>query len=76
MNPGLPEILGDNCSGLFIAQEQITWEDFCMSVDLSGGHPDMDYDEHRRTYKAFLIGAQVLTAFVVVLLVGMAYFLV
>ncbi len=47
-----------------------------MSVDLSGGHPDMDYEEHRRTYKGFLIGTQVLIAFVVILLIGMAYFLV
>ncbi len=47
-----------------------------MSVDLSGGHPDMDYEEHRRTYKGFLIGTQVLVAFVAILLIGMAFFLV
>lgn len=46
-----------------------------MSVDLTGGHPDMDYDEHRRTYKAFLMGAQLLIGLVVVILVGMAVFL-
>lgn len=46
-----------------------------MSVDLSGGHPDMDYDEHRRTYKGFLVGAQVLIALVVAILVGMTIFL-
>ena len=47
-----------------------------MSVDLTGGHPDMDYDEHRRTYKGFLVGAQVLIAIVAVILVGMLVFLV
>ncbi len=47
-----------------------------MSVDLTGGHPDMDYDEHRRTYKGFLIGAQLLIAIVAVILVGMLVFLV
>lgn len=47
-----------------------------MGVDLSGGHKDMDYDEHRRTYKGFLIGTQVLVVSVIVLLVGMLVFLV
>ncbi|MDX2257735.1 MAG: aa3-type cytochrome c oxidase subunit IV [Hyphomicrobiaceae bacterium] len=47
-----------------------------MSVDLSGGHKDMDYDEHRRTYAGFLRGAQILVLFVAALLIGMAYFLV
>ncbi|MBU1212482.1 MAG: aa3-type cytochrome c oxidase subunit IV [Alphaproteobacteria bacterium] len=47
-----------------------------MSVDLSGGHKDMDYEEHRRTYKGFLIGTQALIGFVVALLVLMAVFLV
>ncbi len=46
-----------------------------MSVDLSGGHPDMDYEEHRRTYKGFLIGSQVLIVLVIAILVGMAVFL-
>lgn len=47
-----------------------------MSLDLSGGHKDMDYEEHRRTYKGFLIGTQVLIVSVAVLLIGMALFLV
>lgn len=47
-----------------------------MSVDTSGGHPDMDYDEHRRTYKGFLVGAQLLIVTVIAILVGMAIFLV
>ncbi len=47
-----------------------------MAVDLSGGHKDMDYEEHRRTYKGFLIGTQVLVVGVVVLLIGMLVFLV
>ena len=47
-----------------------------MGVDLSGGHEDMDYEEHRRTYKGFVIGTQVLVIGIAVLLIGMAYFLV
>jgi hypothetical protein len=46
-----------------------------MSVDLTGGHPDMDYEEHKRTYKGFVMGAVVLVVFVAILLIGMAYFL-
>lgn len=47
-----------------------------MGVDLSGGHKDMDYEEHRRTYKGFLIGTQVLIVGVAALLIGMFVFLV
>jgi Bacterial aa3 type cytochrome c oxidase subunit IV len=47
-----------------------------MSVDLTRGHPDMDYKEHERTYKAFLLGAKILIVFVALLLIGMAIFLV
>ncbi|MEL7049447.1 MAG: aa3-type cytochrome c oxidase subunit IV [Pseudomonadota bacterium] len=47
-----------------------------MSTDLSGGHPDMDYDEHRKTYSAFLKGTQILVAVVILILAGMFVFLV
>lgn len=47
-----------------------------MGVDTSGGHPAMDYAEHNRTYKNFLAWAKVGIVFCVVLLAGMAYFLV
>ncbi|MEO1281579.1 MAG: aa3-type cytochrome c oxidase subunit IV [Pseudomonadota bacterium] len=47
-----------------------------MSNDLSGGHPDMDYAEHKKTYSAFLKGTQVLVVLVVLILVGMYVFLV
>ncbi|MDX2288997.1 MAG: aa3-type cytochrome c oxidase subunit IV [Hyphomicrobiaceae bacterium] len=47
-----------------------------MSVDTTGGHPDMDYNEHRRTYAGFLRGAQILVVVVVLILIGMAMFLV
>ncbi|MBN8911079.1 MAG: aa3-type cytochrome c oxidase subunit IV [Rhizobiales bacterium] len=47
-----------------------------MGVDTSGGHPAMDYAEHNRTYAQFLSLAKVGIIFLVVLLAGMAYFLV
>lgn len=47
-----------------------------MSLDTSAGHPAMDYNEHNRTYHGFLLLTKVLIAFLVVLLAGMAYFLV
>jgi Bacterial aa3 type cytochrome c oxidase subunit IV len=43
---------------------------------MSGGHPSMDYAEHTRTYKQFILFSKVGTAFVVVLLAGMYWFLV
>ena len=46
-----------------------------MSIDTSHGHAAMDYPEHRRTYAGFLRGAQVLTAGVIAVLAGMAFFL-
>jgi hypothetical protein len=50
-------------------------EDF-MGVDTSGGHPAMDYAEHLRTYQNFLAWTKTGIIFLVVLLSGMAYFLV
>ncbi len=47
-----------------------------MAVDTSGGHPAMDYAAHQGTYEGFLKGATLLTGAVVLLLIGMAYFLV
>jgi hypothetical protein len=47
-----------------------------VAIDLSGGNPAMDYAEHARTYKQFLLFAKVGIVFLVVLLAGMAYFLV
>ncbi|MEW5964741.1 MAG: aa3-type cytochrome c oxidase subunit IV [Pseudomonadota bacterium] len=47
-----------------------------MSVDTSKGHPAMDYREHNRTYHGFLRFTQISIALLVVLLVGMAIFLV
>lgn len=47
-----------------------------MSIDTTGGHPSMDYREHTRTYNGFIRGVIVLTALVVVILIGMAKFLV
>lgn len=45
-------------------------------IDLSGGHQDMDYDEHRKTYLGFLRASQIITVAIVVLLLGMAFTLV
>lgn len=49
-----------------------------MSLDLSGsgGHPAMDYKEHARTYRAFIRGTQIMTVLLVLMLAGMAVFLV
>ncbi|MBN9261418.1 MAG: aa3-type cytochrome c oxidase subunit IV [Hyphomicrobium sp.] len=47
-----------------------------MSIDTTDGHPEMDYPEHVRTYNGFVRGAIVLTVIVVVILAGMARFLV
>jgi hypothetical protein len=47
-----------------------------MTIDTSGGHPDMDYREHQRTYSGFVRGTMILTFIVIVILAGMAYFLV
>jgi hypothetical protein len=46
-----------------------------MSTDTSGGHPDMDYDEHRRTYAGFLALTKATIIFIALLLIGMAIFL-
>ena len=47
-----------------------------MSVDTKGGHPAMDYQEHERTYAAFLRFIKIGVISLVVLLVGMKVFLV
>lgn len=47
-----------------------------MGLDTAGGHPAMDYAEHRRTYEGFLRLTKMLIVFLAVLLAGMAYFLV
>lgn len=39
-----------------------------MSIDTSGGHPSMDYQEHVRTYKGFLRLSIVLIVGVVLVL--------
>jgi hypothetical protein len=47
-----------------------------MSIDTTGGHPAMDYREHQRTYSGFVRGTVILTVIVVLILAGMAAFLV
>jgi hypothetical protein len=47
-----------------------------MSIDTSGGNAAMDYAQHLETYQGFLRLTKYLIAFLVVLLAGMAYFLV
>jgi hypothetical protein len=47
-----------------------------MSIDTTGGHPAMDYREHQRTYSGFVRGTVTLTVIVVLILAGMAAFLV
>lgn len=47
-----------------------------MAIDLTGGNPSMDYAEHARTYKQFILFTKIGIVCLVVLLAGMAYFLV
>ncbi len=47
-----------------------------MAIDLTSGNPAMDYAEHAKTYKQFLLFTKVAIVFLVLLLAGMAYFLV
>ena len=47
-----------------------------MSLDTTGGHPAMDYNEHTRTYDGFIRGTIALCVFVALLLLGMLIFLV
>ena len=47
-----------------------------MSIDPSGGHPAMDYKEHVRTYNGFVQFTKYSIIFLVILLIGMAAFLV
>jgi Ni,Fe-hydrogenase I cytochrome b subunit len=46
-----------------------------MSVNTSGGHPEMDYEEHIRTYAGFLRGLQLIIGVVLLTLLLMAIFL-
>lgn len=47
-----------------------------MSIDTSGGSPNMDYSEHTRTYNSFLRFTAISIVFLVALLAGMKFFLV
>ena len=47
-----------------------------MAIDPAGGHPAMDYPQHLQTYSAFIRGTVILISLIVVLLLGMLYFLV
>jgi hypothetical protein len=47
-----------------------------VAIDLSGGNPQMDYAQAEQTYKSFIRFTKVSIAFLVVLLAGMAFFLV
>jgi hypothetical protein len=46
-----------------------------MSVNTSGGHPEMDYQEHIRTYAGFVRGLQLIVGLVLLTLVLMALLL-
>ncbi len=47
-----------------------------MSIDTSKGHKAMDYNEHMRTYNGFIQLTKISVVFLVLLLAGMALFLV
>jgi hypothetical protein len=46
-----------------------------MSLDTTGGHPAMDYPQHKATYAGFLRFTQVCIVLLVLLMVGMFTFL-
>lgn len=46
-----------------------------MNLDTSGGHPAMDYAEHKRTYANFVRLTTISIILLVLLLAGMAIFL-
>jgi len=45
-----------------------------MSVDTSGGHPEMDYAEHNRTYAGFVRFTVASIIFCVLVLIFLAVF--
>lgn len=45
-------------------------------IDTSGGHPEMDYAEHSRTYGRFVRGTIILVVLVALILLWMLIFLV
>lgn len=47
-----------------------------MGIDTGGGHPAMDYNQHLDTYHLILKLTKYSIIFLVLLLVGMWYFLV
>ncbi len=47
-----------------------------VAINTSGGHPDMDYNEHTRTYAGFLRAIKIGVVLLVLLLIGMKLFLV
>ena len=47
-----------------------------MSIETKGGHPAMDYPEHTRTYRGFLIATVALIAIATIILLGMLITLV
>jgi hypothetical protein len=47
-----------------------------VAIDLSKGHPDMDYAQHQQTYAGFLRLTKFAIVFLVALLLGMKFFLV
>jgi len=67
-------------SGLLLGYEEFRRQQTrgrgIVAIDLSGGNSAMDYTQHARTYKQFLFFTKVAIVFLVLLLAGMAYFLV
>ncbi len=45
-----------------------------MAIDTSGGHPDMDYEAHLRTYKGFIRGTIITVAVIAITLILLAIF--
>ncbi len=47
-----------------------------MGLELKGGHPDMDYNEHGKTYAGFIRASVITSVVIALILVGMLFTLV
>ena len=59
MRTGIRELFGDNS----------------MSIDLSDSHPEMDVEQHKRTYDGFIAWSKYSAAAMAITLIAMAIFI-
>jgi hypothetical protein len=71
-----PVIAGGQRFGIFAAGKAVQFQEEAMSVDTSQGNKNMDYAAHEQTYNLFITLVKYGTAACILLLLGMAMFLV